>query len=195
MKSQQPFVHELAQLEPGAQLGPGTRVWAGAHIRSGARVGAGCVIGRDVTVDRDVVLGDHCKVQNAALLYRGVRLGDGVFVGPGAVLTNDRRPRAIAASGAQLTEDDWELSAIDVGRGASIGANATVVAGVSIGEWALVAAGAVVAADVAAYALVAGVPARRIGWVCACGARVDTPGLDECAACAGATLRRQRRAG
>jgi UDP-2-acetamido-3-amino-2,3-dideoxy-glucuronate N-acetyltransferase len=183
VKSQQPFVHELALVEDGVEIGPGTRVWAYAHLRRGARIGAHCVIGNGVTVDCDVVLGDRCKVQNGALLFRGVRLGDGVFIGPGAVLTNDRRPRAVSASGRPLTAADWQLDEIAVDEGASVGANATVVAGVRVGAWALVGAGAVVTRDVAPHALVAGVPAVRRGWVCACGAATDAPGRMRCEAC------------
>ena len=185
MKSEQPFVHELALVEDGVEISAGTRVWAGAHLRAGARIGSDCVIGRDVTVDRDVVVGDRCKLQNGALLYRGVRLEEGVFIGPGAILTNDRRPRAIAASGDSLAEDGWEVSPILVERGASIGANATVVAGVRIGAWAMVGAGAVLSRDAPPFGLMVGVPARHTGWVCACGAEALVPGRMACAACRG----------
>lgn len=177
------FIHPQARVEDGASVGPGTKVWALAHVRRGARVGAGCVIGSGVTVDLDVEIGDRCKVQNAALLYRGVRLGAGVFVGPAAVLTNDVRPRAVKPDGTSLTDADWEVAPIIVDDGASIGANATVVAGVRIGAWALVGAGAVVTRDVPAHAVVVGVPARRVGSVCACGSRVDGAGAVVCAAC------------
>src|SRR5438552_3575992 len=172
-----------ARVEDGAVVGAGTKVWALAHVRTGARVGAGCVIGSGVSVDVDVVIGDRCKVQNSALLYRGVRLGDGVFVGPAAVLTNDVRPRAVKPGGEPLADADWEVSPIVVDNGASIGANATVIGGVHIGAWAMVGAGAVVTHDVPAHALVLGVPARRLGWVCACGARVTGSGEVTCAVC------------
>jgi len=181
--STEAFIHPLARVEDGATIGATTKVWALAHVRSGARIGAECVIGSGVTVDTDVVVGDRCKVQNAALLYRGVRLGTGVFVGPAAVFTNDVMPRAITPGGEPLTDADWEVSPIVVEDGASIGANVTVIAGVHIGAWAMVGAGAVVTHDVPAHAVVVGVPARVAGWVCACGARVQASGDVTCTAC------------
>ncbi|MBV8528604.1 MAG: N-acetyltransferase, partial [Candidatus Dormibacteraeota bacterium] len=124
-----------------------------------------------------------CKVQNGALIYRGVRLGNGVFIGPAAVLTNDRLPRAVSPDGSLKHDEDWTVSPIEVGDGASIGANATVVAGVTVGRWAMVGAGAVVTHDVAAHALVLGVPARQTGWVCFCGEPAQGSGEIVCAAC------------
>lgn len=177
-------IDPAAMVEAGAEIGPGTRVWALAHVRRGARIGAGCVIGTGATVDADVVVGNRCKLQNGALLFRGVRLGDGVFVGPGAVLTNDRRPRAVSPDGSLLTTGEWTLDPIEVGDGASIGANATVVAGVRIGAWAMAGAGAVVTHDVQAHALVVGVPARQVGWVCACGEPAHSARDPVCADCA-----------
>jgi len=178
-----PFVHPLARVEAGAVIGSGTRVWANVQVRRGARIGTECVIGTGVTVDVDVVIGDRCKVQNGALLYRGVTLGDGVFVGPAAVLTNDRSPRAATPEGAVLGDDDWDVAPIVVEGGATIGANATVIAGVRIGAWSMVGAGAVITRDVLPHALVVGVPARQLAWVCACGQRVDGEGDIGCAAC------------
>jgi acetyltransferase-like isoleucine patch superfamily enzyme len=177
------FVHPLARVEEDVEIGAGTRVWANAHLRRGARIGAGCVIGSDVTVDLGVVVGDHCKVQNAALLYSGLTLGRGVFVGPAVVFTNDRLPRAVSRDGEPLTAAQWAHGTTVVADGASIGANATVVAGVTIGAWAMVGAGAVVSRDVEAYALTLGVPARAVGWVCSCGARVESQGVMRCPAC------------
>jgi UDP-2-acetamido-3-amino-2,3-dideoxy-glucuronate N-acetyltransferase len=151
------FVHPTAEVEPGARVGAGTRIWHLAHIRSTARVGAGCVIGRNVYVDADVEIGDSVKIQNNVSVYKGVTLEDEVFVGPCAVFTNDLRPRA------QST--DWQIVPTLIRRGASIGANATIVCGIEIGSYAMVAAGSVVTKDVAPYQLVAGNPARPRGWV------------------------------
>jgi acetyltransferase-like isoleucine patch superfamily enzyme len=155
------FVHETAIVEAGAELGRGTSVWHHAHVREGASVGIECTLGKNVFVDAGVVIGDRTKVQNNVSVYAGVRLEDDVLVGPSVVFTNDRYPRASSPS--------WSVVATTVRRGASIGANATVVCGVEIGEWALVAAGAVVTRDVGAHELVGGNPARRMGWVCECG--------------------------
>ena len=134
------------------------------------------MIGRDVFIDEGVSLGDRVKVQNGALVYHGVTVEDGVFIGPGAILTNDRYPRAITATGSLARDADWTVSPIAIKHGASIGAGAVVVAGCDVGRFAMVGAGAVVTHEVPDHALVAGNPARRIGWVCACGQRlIDRP--------------------
>ncbi|MDI1460058.1 acyltransferase [Catellatospora sp. KI3] len=151
------FAHPSADVEPGARIGAGTRIWHLAHVRAGAVVGAGCVLGRNVYVDTGATVGDLVKIQNNVSVYQGVTLEDEVFVGPCAVFTNDLRPRA--------QSPDWQVSPTVVRRGASIGANATVVCGTEIGAYAMVAAGAVVTRDVAPYQLVAGNPARHLGWV------------------------------
>ena len=151
------FVHPSADVEGGAQVGAGTRVWHLAHIRSSARIGAGCVIGRNVYVDAGAVVGDLVKIQNNVSVYQGVTIEDEVFVGPCAVFTNDLRPRA--------QNPDWRITPTTVRRGASIGANATLVCGIEVGEYAMIAAGSVVTRDVAPYQLVAGNPARPRGWV------------------------------
>ena len=170
-------VHETADLEADVTVGPGTSIWHRAQIRTGARLGSECVIGRDVFIDEGVVIGDRVKIQNLALVYHGVSVGNGVFIGPGAILTNDRYPRAVTATGDLARAADWQVSPIRLEDGCSIGAGAVVVAGVTVGAWATVGAGAVVTRDVPSHALVAGSPARRIGWVCTCGARlVDSNG-------------------
>jgi len=148
-----------------AVLGPGTTVWHLAQIREDARLGRDCSVGRGAYVGPGVTIGDDVKLQNYALVYEPARLEDGVFIGPAAVLTNDLHPRSTDVVGKLKRPDDWEARGVVVREGASLGANVTVIAGVVIGRWALVAAGAVVTADVPDFGLVAGVPARRIGWV------------------------------
>jgi UDP-2-acetamido-3-amino-2,3-dideoxy-glucuronate N-acetyltransferase len=166
-------IHPAADLEDGVSIGAGSAVWQRAQIRSGARIGGDCIIGRDVFIDTDVEIGDRTKIQNGALIYHGVTVADAVFIGPGAILTNDRYPRAITADGDLARGDDWELLPIRIEHGASIGAGAVVVAGCDVGLFATVGAGAIVTRTVPGHALVAGNPARRIGWVCACGARLN----------------------
>jgi UDP-2-acetamido-3-amino-2,3-dideoxy-glucuronate N-acetyltransferase len=167
-------VHPTADLESDVAVGPHTSIWHRAQVRTGARIGADCVIGRDAFIDEGVTLGDRVKIQNLALVYHGVTVEDGVFIGPNAILTNDRYPRAITAVGELARADDWTVSPITLRHGCSIGAGAVVVAGTSVGRFATVGAGSVVTRDVPDHALVVGSPARRIGWVCACGARLHT---------------------
>ena len=166
-------VHPTADIEADVSIGGGTAVWHHAQIRTGARVGSECVIGRDVFIDEGVVVGDRVKIQNGALLFHGVTVEEGAFIGPNATLTNDRFPRSITPDGRLAKSGDWLVSPIVVRRGASIGAAATIVAGHEIGPFATVGAGAVVTHDIPGYALVVGNPARRIGWVCVCGRRLD----------------------
>ena len=173
----EPFIAATATIEDEVVVGPGTAVWDLSTIRAGARLGRRCIVGRNVFIDTGVVVGDNCKIQNNALLFAPAVLGNGVFVGPAVVLTNDRNPRAVNPDGALKSAHDWEAAGIVVEDGASIGAGAVVVAGTRIGSWALIAAGAVVTSDVPPHALVAGVPARRIGWVGRTGHRLrdDSP--------------------
>lgn len=156
---------ESADVSPDASIGDGSSIWHLAQVREQAQLGKNCIIGRGAYVGTGVVMGDNCKVQNYALVYEPARLGDGVFIGPAVVLTNDTYPRAINEDGSQKSAHDWEPVGVTIKRGAAIGARATCVAPVTIGEWATVAAGAVVVKDVPNYALVAGVPAKRLGWV------------------------------
>ena len=165
-------IHPTADLEADVSIGAGSSVWHRAQIRIGARIGAQCVIGRDAFIDEGVTLGDRVKVQNLALVYHGVTVEDGVFIGPNAILTNDRYPRAITADGALARADDWIVSPIVLHTGCSIGAGAVVVAGTDVGRFATVGAGSVVTRSVPDHALVAGNPARRLGWVCGCGQRL-----------------------
>lgn len=170
-------VHPSADIEPDVSVGPGTSIWHRAQVRTGSRIGAECTIGGAVFIDHDVSIGDRVKIQNQALVYHGVTVEDGVFIGPSVVLTNDRYPRAITSTGDLAAAADWEISPITLRRGSTIGAGAVVVAGVEVGSFAMVGAGAVVTRDVPGHALVVGSPARRIGWMCVCGKRlVDAQG-------------------
>jgi acetyltransferase-like isoleucine patch superfamily enzyme len=177
-------VKPTAQVDPEAEIGAGTTVWELAQIREEARLGQNCVIGRGAYVGTGVRIGDNVKLQNYALVYEPAQLGDGVFVGPAAVLTNDQYPRSVDPDGKQKRGGDWEAVGVTVGEGASLGARSVCVAPVAVGRWALVAAGAVVTRDVPDFALVAGVPARRIGWVGRAGVRLEEregePGVWEC---------------
>jgi UDP-2-acetamido-3-amino-2,3-dideoxy-glucuronate N-acetyltransferase len=154
--------HSTAVVDRGARIGAGTKIWHFCHLMSGARVGPGCVLGQNVFVAGSAAVGAGCRIQNNVSIYDGVVLGDGVFVGPSAVFTNVRTPRAPVDRRA-------DIEPTRVGEGATIGANATIVCGVTIGAHAFVGAGAVVTRDVAPHAMVSGVPARRIGWICRCG--------------------------
>jgi len=169
-------IQSTADVDDRADIGERTRVWHLAQVRDGARIGADCIIGRGAYIGSGVILGDNCKVQNYALVYEPAILADGVFIGPAAVLTNDEYPRAINPDATLKSADDWHAVGVTIGQGASIGARAVCIAPVTIGAWALVAAGAVVAKDVPDYALVVGVPARRIAWVGRAGRPLEQDG-------------------
>jgi acetyltransferase-like isoleucine patch superfamily enzyme len=154
-----------ADVDSSATIGEGSSIWHLAQIRDGVVLGENCIIGRGAYIGSGVTLGDNCKVQNYALVYEPASLGKGVFIGPAAVLTNDQFPRAVNTDLSLKSGSDWEAVGVTIEDGASIGARAVCVAPVNIGKWALVAAGAVVTKDVPDYALVAGVPAKRIRWV------------------------------
>ena len=162
MKRARAWTHGTAVIDAGARVGAGTKVWHFSHVMAGARIGRDCVLGQNVFVGGTAVIGDGCRIQNNVSVYDGVVLEDGVFVGPSAVFTNVRTPRA-------FVDRRKSLVGTTVERGATIGANATIICGVRIGAYAFVAAGAVVTGDVAPHALVAGVPARRKSWICRCG--------------------------
>jgi UDP-2-acetamido-3-amino-2,3-dideoxy-glucuronate N-acetyltransferase len=165
-------VSPTAQVDPTAELGDGTVVWELAQIREGARLGTGCVVGRGVYIGSDVRLGNNVKLQNFALVYEPAELGDGVFIGPAVVLTNDKYPRSVDSEGRLKRGHNWEAVGVKVAEGASLGARSVCVAPVHIGRWGMVAAGAVVTRDVPDFALVAGVPAKRIGWAGKAGLRL-----------------------
>ena len=153
------FIHESSYIDDDVEIGEGTKIWHFCHIQSGARIGANCSLGQNVNVSNNVKIGDNVKIQNNVSVYEGVEIEDGVFCGPSCVFTNDLTPRAEYPKGSE------NYKKTIVKRGASIGANATIVCGHTIGEYAMVAAGAVVTRDVEAYELVAGVPAKKIGIV------------------------------
>jgi UDP-2-acetamido-3-amino-2,3-dideoxy-glucuronate N-acetyltransferase len=167
-----------ADVSEEADVGAGTKVWHLAQVRESARVGENCVIGRGAYIGPGATLGDNCKVQNYALVYEPAVLEAGVFIGPAVVLTNDVFPRAITPDGALKTEDDWDKVGVIIREGAAIGARAVCIAPVTIGAWATVAAGAVVTKDVPDFGLVAGVPARRVGWVGKAGQPLKQEGGD-----------------
>lgn len=164
------YCHPHALVSPEAKLDEGVRVWAFTQVREGVVIGAHSNVGSHCYIDFDVVIGANCKLQSGALLFHGTVLDEGVFVGPGAVVTNDLRPRAINPDGSLKGPEDWRVDGVHVSKGASLGAGSIVIAGVSVGEFAIVAAGAIVTRDVPAHALAVGAPARVNGWVCCCGA-------------------------
>lgn len=172
------FIHPTALVSERAVLGDGTKVWMNVQIREDVRIGKNCIIGRSTYIENGVTLGDNCKVQNNALLYHSATLEDGVFIGPGVILTNDKVPRAVNPDGSLKSADDWHAGHIHIGRGASVGAGSTVLTDISIGEWAMIGSGALVTKNVPAHALVVGVPARIVGYVCKCGERLVAQGAN-----------------
>lgn len=158
------FVHESAYVDDGAEIGEGTKIWHFCHVMGKAKIGKNCSFGQNVLVSNNVVIGDGCKIQNNVSLYEGVVLEDYVFCGPSMVFTNIKTPRS---EFPRNTSDDYLTTLVK--RGASIGANATIVCGITLHECAFVAAGAVVTKDIPAYGMVAGVPAKLIGWMSAYG--------------------------
>jgi UDP-2-acetamido-3-amino-2,3-dideoxy-glucuronate N-acetyltransferase len=167
---------DSADVDPTARIGDNTSIWHLAQVRDGATVGENCVVGRGAYIGPGVTVGPNCKIQNYALVYEPAVLEAGVFIGPAVVLTNDTFPRAVNPDGSLKSASDWEATGVVVREGAAIGARSVCVAPVTIGRWATVAAGAVVTRDVPDYALVAGVPARRIGWVGRGGVRLEDLG-------------------
>lgn len=171
-------IEQSADVSPDAVIGADTNVWHLAQIRERASLGQGCNIGRGAYIGPEVRLGNNCKVQNYALVYEPAQLADGVFIGPAAVLTNDLYPRAVNPDGTLKGAEDWHSVGVIIDNGASIGARAVCIAPVRIGAWATVAAGSVVTRDVPPHALVAGVPARQVGWVGKSGAKLVQNGND-----------------
>lgn len=177
------FVHESAYVDDGAVIGAGTKVWHFCHVLGGAVIGARCSLGQNVVVMNGARIGNNVKIQNNVSVYEGVTIEDDVFCGPSMVFTNVINPRSAVSRKS-------EYKATHVKRGASIGANATIVCGSTLGEYSFIGAGAVVSRDVPAYALMVGVPARRIGWMCECGERLPKGNATTCPACEKAYVER-----
>jgi acetyltransferase-like isoleucine patch superfamily enzyme len=171
-------IHPTADVSPDARIGDGSSIWHQCQIREDTHIGEECIFGKGVYVDFGVRIGDNVKVQNYVSIYHGVEIEDGVFVGPHVCFTNDNLPRAINPDGSLKAADDWDLGRVLVKRGAALGANATILPKVTVGAWALVGSGAVVTKDVPDHGLVVGNPARLIGFVCACGHRLEAGAVE-----------------
>jgi UDP-2-acetamido-3-amino-2,3-dideoxy-glucuronate N-acetyltransferase len=171
------FVHESSYVDEPCEIGPGTKIWHFSHVMKGSAIGRDCNIGQNVVVSPGVTIGNGCKIQNNVSLYTGVVLEDAVFCGPSMVFTNVVNPRSEI-----VRKDEYKKTLVR--HGASLGANSTIVCGVTIGRYAFVGAGAVVTRDVPDFALVVGNPARRTGWMCRCGLKLDVSGAGTaCATC------------
>lgn len=184
-----PFIHESAYVDEGARIGADTKVWHFCHILGGATIGERCSLGQNVVVMNGVKIGNNVKIQNNVSVYEGVELSDDVFCGPSMVFTNVINPRSHISR-------KHEYKKTFVGQGATLGANATIVCGVTLGEYAFIGAGIVITRNVPAFALMIGVPARRVGWMCQCGERLPDTNPGACKVCGtryrleGETLRR-----
>lgn len=167
------FIHPTAEVSKEANIGEGTKIWNLAQVREKAEIGKNCIISKNVYIDTQVKIGNNCKIQNNVNVYHGVTIEDDVFCGPSMVFTNDMFPRAC--------NSNWKITETLVKKGASIGANSTIVCGVTIGEFALIGSGSVVTKDVPPHALVVGNPAKIIGYVCECGNKLNDK--KECSIC------------
>jgi UDP-2-acetamido-3-amino-2,3-dideoxy-glucuronate N-acetyltransferase len=171
------FIHESSYVDENVEIGEGTRIWHYTHLLKGSKIGRNCVIGQNVMIGDDVQIGDRCKIQNNVSIYKGIILEEEVFCGPSCVFTNVYNPRA-------FIERKHEFRNTLVKKGATIGANATIVCGATIGKYAMIGSGAVIKSDVPDYAVVVGVPAHQIGWACRCGTTLKFNGYHSiCAYC------------
>jgi len=167
------MIHPTADISPKARIGKGTNIWNLAQIREDAQIGDNCVISKNVYIDFGVKIGNNVKIQNNVSIYHGVTIEDGVFIGPHVCFTNDKNPRAINPDGTLKKGEDWEISKILVKKGASIGANSTILPGIIIGEFASIGAGTIVTKDIPDYTMVIGNPSRQIYQVCKCGKKLE----------------------
>lgn len=167
------MIHDTAQIDARAKLGNEVKVWNWVQVREDAEIGDNTILSKGVYIDFGVKIGKNVKIQNNVSVYHGVSIEDGALIGPHVCFTNDKYPRAITPDGTLKRAKEWEVSQICVKYGASIGANATIVSGITIGRHSMIAAGSVVTKDVCDHGLVAGVPARLIGYVCNCGRRME----------------------
>jgi len=176
MAGAKPFIHESAYVDDGAQIGADTKIWHFCHVLGGARIGERCSLGQNVVVMNGVRIGNNVKIQNNVSVYEGVELEDDVFCGRSMVFTNVVNPRAHVSR-----KNEYKRTLVR--RGSTIGANATIVCGITLDEYAFIGAGSVVTKDVPAYALMVGVPARRVGWMCQCGERLPDENPELCKVC------------
>ena len=174
-------LHGSVLVGDSTEIGDGTQIWHNSQVRENASIGETCVIGRNVYIGPGVKIGSNCKIQNNALIYEPSSMADGVFIGPGVILTNDQYPRAVNSDLSLKSGSDWNAVGVKIDEGASIGAGSVCVAPIVIGRWALVAAGSVVTKNVPDFALVGGVPARQLGWVGKNGHKlVEEKGIFKC---------------
>ena len=164
MKKNKVYIHPSAHVSPDALIGGGTKIWHEVQVREGARIGKNCILGKSVYVGKNVIIGDNVKIENRVSLFQGVQIEDDAFIGPHVVFTNDLRPRSF--------NKDWKVVPTYVKKGASIGANSTIICGITIGEYSMIGAGSVVTKDIPPYALAYGNPAKIRGFVCRCGERL-----------------------
>lgn len=178
-------IHPTAEVSDRALIGSGSRIWNQVQIREDACIGVNCIIGKDTYIDFGVHIGDNVKIQNASLIYHGVTIEAGVFVGPNSIFTNDKNPRAINPDGSLKGNDDWVVGPTRICYGASIGAGSIILPNVTVGQFAMVGSGSVVTKDVPDFGLVYGNPARLAGYVCKCGQKLNRtePGKYCCPAC------------
>ncbi len=163
--SEPAYIHPTSEVNGAATIGDETKIWNWVQIREGVVIGKNCIISKGVYIDKDVSIGNLVKIQNNVSIFHGVNIGDGVFIGPHVCFTNDLHPRAVTKDFSPSNDSDWQVDQTFVGRGASIGANSTIIAGNSIGDFALIGAGSVVTSDIPSYALAYGNPARVVGEV------------------------------